>query len=140
MEAVVISFVGTVRLQAVNGDDLIMRPSPDRVRFDLKDEGVNFPYDCPRPGPIDVGLLAVAGAKCGGEEPNPVSRFVLVPKPPVAQAGPGNSLANIPSGPVSGVKDTISHGLGILLPPFQGLVGIAKEKVKGSVAVPTYRK
>ena len=44
MEAVIISFVGTVRLQAVNGDDLIIRPSPDRVRFDLKYEGVNFPY------------------------------------------------------------------------------------------------
>ena len=137
MEAIVARLVGPVRLEAVDGDNFVPCPSPDGVRLDLENEGINLSYNSPRPRPIDIGLLAVAGAKCGGEEPNPVSRFVLVPKPPVAQAGPGNSLANIPSGPVSGVKDTISHGLGILLPPFQGLVGIAKEKVKGSVAVPT---
>ena len=137
MEAVVVRLVGSVRLETVNGDNLVPCPSPDTVRLNLENEGIDLSYNSPRPHPVDVGLLAVARAKCGGEEPNPVSRFVLVPKPPVAQAGPGNSLANIPSGPVSGVKDTISHGLGILLPPFQGLVGIAKEKVKGSVAVPT---
>ena len=137
MEAVVVRLVGPVGLETVDGDNLVPCPSPDTVRLNLENEGIDLSHNSPRTHPVDVGLLAVAGAKCGGEEPNPVSRFVLVPKPPVAQAGPGNSLANIPSGPVSGVKDTISHGLGILLPPFQGLVGIAKEKVKGSVAVPT---
>ena len=129
MEAVVISFVGTVRLQAVNGDDLIMRPSPDRVRFDLKYEGVNFPYNCPRPGPIDVGFLAVAGAERRCEKPDAVSLLVLVAEPSVAKTSPGNSFAYVLPSPLSSIEDAGPHGLRVFLSLLQSLVRVAEEEV-----------
>ena len=129
MEAIVVRLVGSVRLETVNGDNLFPCPSPDTVRLNLENEGIDLSYNSPRPHPVDVGLLAVAGAKCGGEEPNPVSRFVFISKPPVTQASPGNGLAYVLPSPLSGIKDTGPHRLRIFLSFLQGLVRVAEEEV-----------
>ena len=137
MEAVIISFVGTVRLQAVNSDDLILRPSPDRVRFNLKYEGVNLLYNCPRPGPIDVGFLAVTGAERRCEKPDAVSLLILVAEPSVAKTSPGNSFAYVLPSPLGGIEDAGPHGLRVFLSLLQSLVRITEEEIQGCVTIPT---
>ena len=66
MEAIIARLVGPVRLETVDGDNFVLCLSPDGVRLDLENEGIDLSYNSPRPRPIDIGLLAVCGGKVRG--------------------------------------------------------------------------